>query len=159
VSHLALFAHDTYIYKTENHENLILCKLQRGLIVVKSWYERWNIKIIGGKILKPFISPEYLRVSDDVLQLNGRGILFVNNLLVSGVSCGRKNDMETPHRRDCNQSFVRTYIRTYSLLGALQSSDWVSYVLCLSHYGLRGERSPLKIAMSTEQSALRYGKS
>jgi hypothetical protein len=39
-THLALFADDTSIYATEKHERRILCKLQRGLTVVKSWRER-----------------------------------------------------------------------------------------------------------------------
>jgi hypothetical protein len=46
---LALFADDTCIYATEKHKRRVLCKLQRGLTAVNSWYERWNIKINEGK--------------------------------------------------------------------------------------------------------------
>jgi hypothetical protein len=49
-THLALFANDTYIYAAEEHEYHVLCKLQRGLTAVNLWCERWNIKIMKGKL-------------------------------------------------------------------------------------------------------------
>jgi hypothetical protein len=42
-THHALFLDDTCIYVTEKRERRVLCKLQRGIIAVKSWFERWNI--------------------------------------------------------------------------------------------------------------------
>jgi hypothetical protein len=43
--HLALFADDTCIYRTERKDGYVLRKLQRGFTSVESWCERWNIKI------------------------------------------------------------------------------------------------------------------
>jgi hypothetical protein len=60
------------------------CKLQRGLTAVKFWWERWNINSINGKP-RPSISLEDFRVPEDVLQLNGPNIPFVNNLKYLGV--------------------------------------------------------------------------
>jgi hypothetical protein len=77
---LALFEEDTCIYATEKHERRVLCKLQRGLAVVNSWCERLTIKINEGKTQATYFSRR-LRVPEDVLQLNGRGIFpFVNNV-------------------------------------------------------------------------------
>jgi hypothetical protein len=84
----ALFAVDTYIYVTEKHERRVFCKLQRGLTAVKSWCERWNIKIDEGKTQAIYF-PRRLRVPDDVLQLNGRNIPFANNVTYLGVTLDR----------------------------------------------------------------------
>jgi hypothetical protein len=86
---LALFADDTYIYATEKHERCVLCKLQRELTAVNSWDERWNIRINEGKIQAIYFTRR-LRVSDDVLQLNGRDIPFVNNVMYLGVTFDRR---------------------------------------------------------------------
>jgi hypothetical protein len=43
--YLALFAEDTCLYATERKEGYVLRKLQRGLDAIKTWCERWNIKI------------------------------------------------------------------------------------------------------------------
>jgi hypothetical protein len=40
-----LFADDTCIYASEEHDNHVLCKLQPGLSVVYSWCEPWNTTI------------------------------------------------------------------------------------------------------------------
>jgi hypothetical protein len=42
---LGLFADDTCIYATDRNEGYVLRKLQRGLSVIETWCERWNIKI------------------------------------------------------------------------------------------------------------------
>jgi hypothetical protein len=47
-THLPLFVDDTCIYATEKHKRRVLCKLQRGLTAVKSWCERWNVRISKG---------------------------------------------------------------------------------------------------------------
>jgi hypothetical protein len=44
-----------------------------------------------------------LWVSDDVLQLKGWDIPFVNNVMHPGVTFERRNGMETPYRKDCSQ--------------------------------------------------------
>jgi hypothetical protein len=86
-SRLVLLADDTCtrIYTTGKHEGCVLCKLQRGLSAVKSWYERWNIQE-----LRRSVSPEDLRVPQDVLQLNGRDIPFVDNVACLGVTFDRR---------------------------------------------------------------------
>jgi hypothetical protein len=48
-THLSVFADDTCICSTEKHEGYVLCKLQRCLTALNSWYEPWNIKINVGK--------------------------------------------------------------------------------------------------------------
>jgi hypothetical protein len=47
--YLALFADNTCIYATEKHKRRVLNKLQHGLTAVRSWCQRWNIKINEGK--------------------------------------------------------------------------------------------------------------
>jgi hypothetical protein len=39
-THLAMFAVDTCKYLTQKQERRVLCKLQRGLTLLKSWCER-----------------------------------------------------------------------------------------------------------------------
>jgi hypothetical protein len=48
-THHSLFVDDTCTYLTEKQEHHVLCKLQHGLIAVKSRYEYWNMRIIEGK--------------------------------------------------------------------------------------------------------------
>jgi hypothetical protein len=55
-THLALFADDSCMYATDKHKRRVLCKLQRGLTAVKSWCERWNLKINEGKLMRS-VSP------------------------------------------------------------------------------------------------------
>jgi hypothetical protein len=43
--HLALFADDTCLYATDRKEGFVVRKLQRGLSLMETWCERWNIKI------------------------------------------------------------------------------------------------------------------
>jgi hypothetical protein len=43
--YLALFADGTCLYTIERKEGYVLRKLQRGLDVIETWCERWNIKI------------------------------------------------------------------------------------------------------------------
>jgi hypothetical protein len=88
-THLALLADDTCIYATEKHERCVLCKLQRGLTAVKSLCERQNIKINEGNAQAIHFSSR-LRVLENVLQLNGGGILFVNNVMYLGVNLDRR---------------------------------------------------------------------
>jgi hypothetical protein len=76
--HLALFADDTCVYATEKHERRVFNKLQRGLIAVGSWCQRWTIKINEGKTQAIF--PKRRRMPGDDLQLNGWNIPLVNNV-------------------------------------------------------------------------------
>jgi hypothetical protein len=80
----APFVDDTCIYTTEKHEDRVLCKMQRGFGAVNSW---WNIMINEGKtqaVYKYF--SRRLTVPEDVLQLNGQDIPFVNNVMYLGVT-------------------------------------------------------------------------
>jgi hypothetical protein len=47
--YLGLFADDTCIYATDLEGDYVLRKLQRGLSAIKTWCERWNIKINKNK--------------------------------------------------------------------------------------------------------------
>jgi hypothetical protein len=82
-THLALWTDDTNIrvYETEKHESIALRKLQRELIATNSWCERRNIKINGGETQAIYFSTRP-RVPDEVLQLNGREIPFLNNVII-----------------------------------------------------------------------------
>jgi hypothetical protein len=111
-AHLALFADDTSIYATEKHERHVLCKLQRRFTAVNLWCERWNIAFNEGKIQAAHSSIR-LRVPDDVLQLNGRDIPFVNNITYLGVTDRR---ITWGHRIERTVAKVlSTYVRTYFL--------------------------------------------
>jgi hypothetical protein len=111
VTPLALFAGNTCIYATEKHERRVLCKLQRGLTAVKSWFERWNIKIIEGKSQTMYFSGT-LRVPDDILQLNGRDIPFVsNNVTYHGVTFNRRTIWRL-HIEKIVAKALRAYLRT-----------------------------------------------
>jgi hypothetical protein len=61
----SLFADDTCICASEKHECFVLCKLQRGLTSVNSWYKPWNVKINDAKYQAIYFSrrfrfPEYV---------------------------------------------------------------------------------------------------
>jgi hypothetical protein len=87
-THLALFSDDICIYATEKRERHVLCRLQHGFTAMKSWCEQWNIKINKEKTQVIYFSRR-LRVPEDMLQLNGRDIPFVNNLTYLGVTFSR----------------------------------------------------------------------
>lgn len=73
--------------------------------------------------LRQCISPEDLRVPDDILQLNGRDIPFVNNVGYLDVAFDRR--MAWGHHIERTVAKVlRTYVRTCSLLksGRLSTS-------------------------------------
>jgi hypothetical protein len=82
-------ADDTCIYATEKYERCVLCKVQRGLTAVNSWCELSNIKINEGKTQAIYFSKRLI-VHDDVLQLKGRDIPFVNNITYLGVTFDRR---------------------------------------------------------------------
>jgi hypothetical protein len=81
---------------------------------VNSWCEQWNIKTKKGK-LRGYISPEDLRVPEDVVQLNGQVIPFVNNVRYLGVTFNRRMT-RTLHTERTVVKALHTYLRTYSLL-------------------------------------------
>jgi hypothetical protein len=108
-THLALFPDDTCILATEKRERRVLCKLQRGLTAVRSWCERWNIKINEGKTQAIYFSKRR-RVLEDVHQLNGRDIPFVNNVTYLGVTFDRMMTWRLHIERT-----VAKALRTYSL--------------------------------------------
>jgi hypothetical protein len=112
-TYLSLFADDTCIYATENHESRVLCKLQRGLTVVKSRCERWNIKVNEGKAQAIYFSRRF-RVPDDILQLNGRDIPFVNSVMYLRVAFDRKMTWRHRIEKTVAKAFF-THMRTYFL--------------------------------------------
>jgi hypothetical protein len=111
--HLAVFADDTCVYATEKHERRVLNKLQRSLIAVGSWCQRWNIKINKGKTRAIYFSKRRRMPGDD-LQLNGRNILFVNSVKYLGVIFDRRMTWR-PHIKKIAAKALGTYIRTYSI--------------------------------------------
>jgi hypothetical protein len=109
-THLALFADDTCIYMTENHERPVLCKLQRGLTAVKSWCGRWNIKIKEGKTKAIYFSSR-VGIPNAILQRNGRHIFFVNNVNYFGFILHRRMTRRFHIERTAAKP-LGTYIRT-----------------------------------------------
>jgi hypothetical protein len=77
--YLALFADDIYIHTTDRKEDYVLRKLQRGLTLMESWCERWNIKINEDKTQVIYFS-HWRRQLEAYLTLKGRHIPFVNNV-------------------------------------------------------------------------------
>jgi hypothetical protein len=65
---------------------------------VISWYECWKIKMKGK--FRRSISPE---VPDDVLQINGQYIPFVNNVTYLGATFNGRLTWKTPYQKDCSQ--------------------------------------------------------
>jgi hypothetical protein len=113
-NHLSLFADDTCIHLTEKQEHHVLCKLQHGLTAVKSWCERWNIKINEGKTQEINFSRR-LRVPQNVLQLNGQNFPFVYNVKCLGVIFDKRKTWRLHIERTVAKA-LGMYIRTYSLL-------------------------------------------
>jgi hypothetical protein len=96
---------------TEKQECRVLCKEQRGLTAVNSWCERWNIKIIEGKIQAIYLSRRF-RIPDDVLQLNERNVPYVNNITYLGVTFDRMTTWRHHIERTVAKAF-RRYVKTY----------------------------------------------
>jgi hypothetical protein len=95
----------------EKHEHCVLWKLQRGLTAVKSWCERWNVKINEEKTI---YFCRKLTVSEDILQLNGWGIPFVSNVTYLGFAFDRRMTWRH-HIEKTVAKALSTYIRTYSV--------------------------------------------
>jgi hypothetical protein len=112
--HLALFADDTYIYAMEKHKRRVLCKLQRALTAVISWWEHWNIKIIEEKF-RAICFSRRLRVPDGLLHLYGPDIPFVNNVTYFGITFDKRMAWKHHIERTAAKA-LRTYVKTYSLI-------------------------------------------
>jgi hypothetical protein len=81
--YLALFTDDTSLHATDHKEVSVVRKIQRGLSLMETWCERWNIKIKEDKTQEIYFSrsrgpPEFH------LTLNGRNIPFVKNVKYLG---------------------------------------------------------------------------
>jgi hypothetical protein len=74
------------------------------------------------------ISPEDLRVPDDVLQLKRRDIPFVNNVTCLGVTFNRRLT-RWHHVKWAVAKALRTYVRTYSLFKSGLLSTNIKFTL------------------------------
>jgi hypothetical protein len=121
-----LFTDDTYIYVTETWT---LCSLQ--VAVQPHWVElrcdRWNIEINEEKTQAVCFSSR-CRVPDDVLQLNGWGIPFVNNVMYLDVTFDRRMTWRHHIKRTVAKALC-TYIRTYSLFRSARLSTYIKFTL------------------------------
>jgi hypothetical protein len=81
--------------------------LQRGLTAAKPWCESWNININERKT-------RAISFPGDVLQLNGKNILFVKNVKYLGVIFDTRMTWRPYIERTAAKALV-TYIKTYSL--------------------------------------------
>jgi hypothetical protein len=82
--HLALFADDTSLYVTDREEGYVLRKPQRGLTLVESWCERWNIKINEAKTQAIYFYHRRKPV-EALFTLNGRSFPFIFHIKYLGV--------------------------------------------------------------------------
>jgi hypothetical protein len=109
--HLALIADDT-----EKHERRVFNKLHRGLTAVRSWCQRWYIKINEGKKGKTaaiYFSRRRRKPEDD-LQLNGRNIPFVNSVKYLRVIFDRRMTWRVHIEKIAAKALgTYSYIRTY----------------------------------------------
>jgi hypothetical protein len=117
----------TWIYATEKHEPCVHFKLQRGLTAVNSWCERWNITLNGGKTQASYFTRRP-RVPDNMLQLNGRDIPFVNNVRYLGVISDRRMTWRHHIKRTVAKA-LRTYVRAQSLLKNVRLSTNIKLML------------------------------
>jgi hypothetical protein len=111
---LALFADDTCLYATESKEGYVLRKVQRGLISMSAWCERWNIKIDRDKTQAIYFSHQR-RPPESLLTLNGRNIQFVNNVKYLGVIIDKRMTWRL-HIETTEAKAFRSFIRLYYLL-------------------------------------------
>jgi hypothetical protein len=100
-------------YVTEKHEYHVLCKPQQVLTAVNLWCECWSIKITEEKTPAIYFSRR-LRVPDNVLQLKGWDIPFVNNVMYLGVTFDRMMIWRHQTERTTAKALY-TYVKTYSL--------------------------------------------
>jgi hypothetical protein len=77
--YLAFFADDTCMYTVDRKEGYVLRKLQRGLISMESWCERWNMKITDDKTQTIYFSHRR-RPVEVFLILKRRHIPLINNV-------------------------------------------------------------------------------
>jgi hypothetical protein len=80
-------------------------------IFLKSWCERWNIKINEGKTQAIYFFRR-LRFPEDMLHLNGRDIPFVNTATYLGVTFERRMTWRLHIERTVAKALC-TYIKTY----------------------------------------------
>jgi hypothetical protein len=96
---------------------------------MNSWCERWNIKINEWKT-RAIYFPRRLRVPEDVLELNGRDIPFVNtrNATYLGVIFKRRITWKLHIGRIVAKD-LRTYLTTYSLFKSERLSTNIKLTL------------------------------
>jgi hypothetical protein len=78
------------------------------LNIILSWYEGCSIKFDEKKTQVIYFSRK-IRIPDDVLQLNGRDIPFVNNVTYLGVTFGRR--MPWRHHTERTVAKALAYVR------------------------------------------------
>lgn len=84
------------------------------------WCELRNIKISEGKTPATYFSRR-LTVPDDVLQLKGRDIPFVNNVTYLGVIFDRRMTWRHHIKSDCSQGLLHVHKELFSI------QKWVLY--------------------------------
>jgi hypothetical protein len=97
-------------------ETSALCSLQTATghhYSVKSWCERCNTKTNEGEIYTICFFKR-LRFLDGLLQLNGRDILFVNNVMCLDVNFDRRMTWRRHIEKNVAKA-LRMYVRMYSL--------------------------------------------
>jgi hypothetical protein len=98
---------------TDRKECYALRNLQRGLIVIEAWCERWNIKINDDKTQAIYFFHR-LRPPEADLTSNGRNISFVNNVKYLSVIFDKRIAWRV-HTEVIEAKAFRIFIIIYSL--------------------------------------------
>jgi hypothetical protein len=120
---------------------------------VKTWCERWNIKINEGISQAIYFSRRLISL-DNLLQLIGREVPFVNNVCYLGITFN-KRIIRKQHIEMSVARALSTYIRNYSVFKCepltsniklmLSKALMGSVMTCLSHMGICDGRSPFEM--------------
>jgi hypothetical protein len=84
--------------------------------------------------LRRSLSPEYLKVPDEVLHLNGRDIPFLNNVTYIGVAFDRRMTWRHHIERTAAKA-LRTHVRTHSLFRSRRLSTNIKLTLYKALFG------------------------
>jgi hypothetical protein len=126
--HLTLFADDTCIYGTDRKESYVLRKMQRGLIAMEAWCERWKLKINEDKTRTVYFSRRLRRI-EACLTLKGRNIPFVKDVRYLGVIFDRRITWRS-HIDLIVTNALRTFLQIYALMKSERLSIKSKMTLC-----------------------------
>jgi hypothetical protein len=125
--HLTLFADDTCLYVTNRKEGFVVRKFQRGLSLMETWCEPWNIKISEDKSQGIYFSRRH-RQPESHLTLNVRNVPFVNSVKYLGVIFDKTVTWRL-HIEMIEAKASRTFISVHSLFKCERISAKIKLIL------------------------------